>query len=483
MSRIGEQRTAAGYIRISALMGREQDNDLLSDKIQREKIESWAVYRGYRIVHWYIDLDVSGRKGTKRPEFERMMDDARAGRFETIAVYRLTRFARSIAVAANAIDELERLKPPVTLVSVTEDIDTGTIAGNLLRNILFALAEFESERISEEWKNVHENRRRRGIAHVAAPTLGYKVANAEIVGVDKAEAVAVRTMFNLRSAGAGYGSIRDSLEREGFASKTGRSRIPIPSIRYVLSNPLYAGLVRTSDGELLDGQHEAIVPRELWDRVQAIGRRTNAVAHHRASLLSGLIVCAGCGYRMNHDRDKSGPLYRCSSRGRAESCDRQATIRSAWADDHVENAFLRRFDPTRMPNSGRLRRTRQQAEWQKRAAKLRARVDELGRALDQLADQRWVKGSLSADEYERQATRYLAEKADVERQAEELETLVATVRPIEVEVLRLWPRLPLEVKQRALRIAIENVTVKQSPRRGPGQRALVPDRLDIAWLS
>ena len=100
---------------------------------------------GYTVTGWYRDIDRPAKERDDRPEFDRLMSDARQGLFEAVCVYRLTRFARSVSQAARAYAELRRVN--VALVSVTEDIDTTTASGQLMQNILFSLAEFESQRV------------------------------------------------------------------------------------------------------------------------------------------------------------------------------------------------------------------------------------------------------------------------------------------------------------------------------------------------
>lgn len=474
-----EVKRAAGYVRVSQVGDRAGDS-FLSPELQREKIEAWAAYRDYRIVGWYVDLDRPASKGAPpRPEFERLMQDAREGAFEAIAVYRLTRFARSLSAAAAAYDELERLN--VALVSVTEDIDTTTVAGNLMRNILFALAEFESQRIGEEWRSVHAARRRKGIAHVGRPMFGYQVAGGVVVGIDEAEATAVRTLYVRRSKGADLGELQAWISGQGFQPKRGTgTKFAKTTIRHMLRNPLYAGLVRTPDDELIEGQHPAIVPRDLYDQVQQTWKKTTQLARHRArSLLAGLVVCSGCEHRMAYEHAHA--RYLCKSRDGAWECPRPVSIKAPAAEEYVERLFLRRFDPKRMPHGGKLKRTRQQQKWQREAARWRSRVADLSRALDSLADQRYVQGSMQADEYERQFLRYMDERGQAEERADELEQMVAQVAPIEADVLLLWPNVDVETRRRALRLLIDRVVVK--PAESRKREAFSPaKRLDIAWL-
>lgn len=469
--------SAAGYVRVSQVGGRAGDS-FLSPDLQRDRIEAWAAYRGMTVTRWYIDLDVSGREGVRRPEFERLMADASTGAFEAVAVYRLTRFARSVSDAARRYRELRALG--IRLVSVTEDFDTGTASGGLVQNMLFALAEFESARIGEEWRAVHASRRRRGIAHVARPIIGYRIEGAELAGIDPAEAPAVRLAYTLRAQGMGLLSICRRLDEAGYLPKSGRPGWSKNSVRKILQSPLYAGLVRHGD-ELIAGRHEPIVTRELWDTVQARWRRTAEHARGR-HLLAGILYCGSCGGRMRHEPG-GARLYRCGTYSRGgDRCPRPVAIRAEAAERHVEAAALARLDPARMPNRGRRSATDRQATWREKAAALHARADELTAALDRLAEQRYVKGTLEAGEHERQTLRLLAERDTALREADELAALANTVRPIPRDVLAAWPTLPDDARRAVLSAMIHRVDVAPAARQGgPPGRGVDVSRLAITW--
>lgn len=474
----GGVRRGAGYIRVSAVMGREGDS-FMSPDVQREKIQAWADYRGFEIVEWYTDLDRSGRAGVHRPEFERMMADAKADPplFEAVAVYRLTRFARSVSQAASRYRELREAN--VALVSVTEDIDTTTASGSFMQNMLFAMAEFESERIGEEWRAIHAARRRRGIAHMPGPTFGYQVEGASIIGIDEQEAAAVRTIYRMRAAGSSTAEISDWLFENGFRSKRAKNpRLARNVIRAMLRNPIYAGLVRTSDDELVEATHQPIVDRDLWEAVQATWQRTTSMARRAGGgSLSGLLVCSSCGHRLTSE----GRRYRCKATENGRDCPQPVAVDAAETEDAVEQAFLRRLNPARMPNRGRLRQTRRQEAWRRQAAKLRARAAELTTALDQLADQRFVMGSLHDDDYRRQQERFLVERQQVLEEAAQLEATAQTVRPIDTDVVTGWKDRSPQARRRAMQTMIDRVDV--SPAGGRGRHGLrTADRLRIHWL-
>jgi hypothetical protein len=137
-----------------------------------------------------------------------------------------------------------------------------------------------------------------------------------------------------------------------------------------------------------------------------------------------------------------------------------------------------------MPHDGRMKRTQQQKVWQRKADKARNRIAELDRALDTLADQRFMKGTLAEDEYHRQFARYSAEREDRREEAEEFERLVKTVRPLERSVLDLWSTATIEAKRKALRLQIHEIVVKPSTaQRGRETERTIGSRLAIGWFT
>lgn len=467
---------AVGYIRVSQVGARGGDS-FLSPDLQRDRIQAWAAYRQHEVVSWYTDLDVSGREGVRRPEFERLMGDARKAVFEIVAVYRLTRFGRSVKDTAARYAELRDLG--IGLVSVTEDIDTSTAGGKFMQNMLFAMAEFESERIGEEWRGVHANRRRRGLAWVPRGVYGYRVDGSVPVAIESAEARAVREVYQRRAAGASIGQLRAWLREEGYQPPKGGTHFAAPTVRAMLRNPVYAGLVRSED-ELVEGTHEAIVSRELWEQVQRLHGRTTHLNRYRSGLGSGLVRCAGCGYAMTAWRNRAGTrFYRCASRLQARECSAPTVIAMPKLDAHLETMFLRRARRLALPRGGRA--TRGADRWQRQESLLTTRVNEYRRALDALADARFRGGTIGQDEYEHQAARILSDRARAEADLEEARALAAQERPRTVEFYDAWPRLPLERRQQMLRRLIREVTVTPGKRGGP--QPPITERVTIDWVA
>jgi len=448
---------AAGYIRVSQVGGRSGDS-FLSPDLQRDRITAWAAYRGYTITEWYVDLDVSGRSGVRRPEFERMMQDAAAGHFEMVAVYRLTRFGRSVKDTAARYSELQALG--VGLASVTEDLDTSTAGGKLLQNMLFALAEFESERIGEEWASVHANRRGRGLAHVSRGIYGYVVDGASITGIDPERAAVIEGIYRGRLAGESWRQISDRLEQMGISSPRGEPRWGQTTLANILRNPLYAGLVSQGD-ELIEAQHPAIIPRPVWEQVQALHPRHARLARFGTGLASGLVVCAGCDYHMARATSGGRRVYRCTAYRHSRACDAAAQITADPLDAYLEDEVARRLDPARMPHQGRHRGRDHRPHLQRR-------VDEATRAIDRLSDERYLIGSLSVEEYERQLLRLVERREQAQARLDDLAERPAVMWAHD------WRKLSLLERQGLVRTVVARVTIRNG-------RGAPRDRARVVW--
>lgn len=132
---------AAIYARVSTT-GNGQDVGLQLDELRQV-----ARQRGWRVVNEYVDDGVSGAKET-RPQLDRLMGDARRGKIDLVAVWKLDRLGRSLAHLLRLLDELAALG--VGFVSVRDSgMDTTSPTGRLMLQILGAFAEFERAMIQE----------------------------------------------------------------------------------------------------------------------------------------------------------------------------------------------------------------------------------------------------------------------------------------------------------------------------------------------
>ncbi len=132
---------AALYARVSTT-GKGQDVEL-----QLAELRQVAQQRGWTVAGEYVDEGVSGTKD-RRPELDRMVEDAKAGRLDLVAVFKLDRLARSLRHLLTLSEDLTSWG--VDLVSLRDaGIDTTSAAGRLLLQVLGAFSEFEAAIIRE----------------------------------------------------------------------------------------------------------------------------------------------------------------------------------------------------------------------------------------------------------------------------------------------------------------------------------------------
>jgi len=140
------------YARVSTLNGQDPH-------MQTRELKEYCQRRGWPIEGEYVDLGVSGAKDS-RPELNRLMSDAKRRRFDSILVWKLDRFGRSLRHLVNAIAELESIG--VTFVSLTDNLDLSTPSGRLMFQVIAAMGEFERELIRERVRSGMRNAKEKG---------------------------------------------------------------------------------------------------------------------------------------------------------------------------------------------------------------------------------------------------------------------------------------------------------------------------------
>jgi DNA invertase Pin-like site-specific DNA recombinase len=110
--------------------------------MQVAELREFAARRGWQVADEYVDTGVSGSK-ERRPQLDRLLSDCRKRRVDVVAVYRFDRFARSLRMLVNALDEFRALD--ISFVSLHENVDTTTPNGRLVFGIFASIAEFERE--------------------------------------------------------------------------------------------------------------------------------------------------------------------------------------------------------------------------------------------------------------------------------------------------------------------------------------------------
>ena len=282
----------------------DAQRDACEAYVASQRAEGWVLVRDR-----YDDGGFSG--GTlDRPALKRLLADIEAGLVDCVVAYKLDRLSRSLTDFVRMMERLEA--HGVTFVSVTQSFNTTTSMGRLTLNILLSFAQFEREVIGERIRDKFAASRARGMWMGGKVPLGYDVVNRKLI-VNEDEAPRVRRVFEIfAETGSGIEAVR-RLKAEGATSKTGRS-LDKGDVYKLLNNRTYVGEA-AHKGQVYPGEHQAIVPRDLWDRAHAVLQisprvRANQNRAQTPALLKGLIFGVdGRALSPTHAR-KNGRLYR-----------------------------------------------------------------------------------------------------------------------------------------------------------------------------
>lgn len=235
-----------------------------------------------------------------RDGLQRLLREARAGRFDIVLVYRVDRCSRSVRGLAAIVDELD--KAGVAFRSATEPFDTATAAGRMMMQMLAVFAEFERATIIDRVVAGMERKAARGEWTSGSRPYGYTIDKPSgHLTVCAAEAPLVAVIFDRYTKHReGARSIANLLNTQGHRTKTARPWSHT-AILTVLRNRAYLGEVFFR-GAYHPAPHPPLVTAEVFTAAQELLDARGQDHAQRASnssdhLLAGLIVCALCGKR------------------------------------------------------------------------------------------------------------------------------------------------------------------------------------------
>jgi DNA invertase Pin-like site-specific DNA recombinase len=309
------------YTRKSSEEGLEQAfNSLAAQReacmafIESQRHEGWRVLEAH-----YDDGGYSGAT-LQRPALQRLLADIAAGKLDCVVIYKLDRLTRALTDFAKMVEAFDARG--IALVSVTQQFNTTSSMGRLTLNVLLSFAQFEREVTAERIRDKFAASKRKGLWMGGRVPLGYDLKERQL-HVNETEAKLVRGFYERYLALGCVSRLRAELNAQGIASKQRLSRRGVASggvpysrgaLYELLKNRLYLGEI-TYRGEIYPGQHEAIVERSLWERVQqhlARGRkaRREGTRARVPSLLLGLLYSdSGARYTPTHS-SKRAKRYR-----------------------------------------------------------------------------------------------------------------------------------------------------------------------------
>lgn len=325
--------TAAIYARYSS----HSQNDASIEQ-QVEECEAFAKSNNLTVVAIYPDRHLTGRTD-QRPEFHRMIHDAKAHKFKYIITWKVDRFARSREDAAIYKGRLRR--DGVRVLYAKESIPDGS-AGVLLEGMLETTAEWYSVALSENvTRGMRSNAMECKVNNGGLP-LGYCKGEDGKYKVVPDEAEIVREIFKKVSEGVSFVEISGSLNGRGIKTSRG-GKWNKNSFRAMLKNERYIGVYEFGDIRIEDGV-PPIVDKALFAKVKRmLETKPNPQGRHRVNsdyILTGKLFCGKCGSPMVGvaGTSKTGKLhnyYVCQNRRTAHACDKKNVQR-----DYIEREVI-----------------------------------------------------------------------------------------------------------------------------------------------
>lgn len=269
-----EKKKCGLYMRVST---EDQAREGFSLPEQKERLESFCKFKGYEIIDYYEDAGISAKTGNHRPEFERLKDDIKTKKINTIVALKLDRITRSIYDWENLMTFLD--ENDAYLDCVNDEINTTSANGKMISRLLMSVSQNEIERTSERTKIGLAGAIKSGhIPHVAP--LGYKHEDKRLV-IDYSTKDIVVRIFDLYYNGYSYQKISNLFNEEKVLGKDNWRDSTIVTI---LENEIYKGDFvhgkRTKNPTYYEDVVEPIISKEMWADCQ-VQKKKNSRSYQR----------------------------------------------------------------------------------------------------------------------------------------------------------------------------------------------------------
>ena len=417
----------AAYIRVSTT---EQKLHGLSLDAQKMKLKEYAKNNSMKIVAWYMDEGVSGRKLIKnRPELQRMINDAKKGEFERIIFIKLDRFFRSVAEYHECMKQIA----PVVWSTTEESYDLTTANGRMLVNMKLTIAEMEADQTGERIKIVNEYKTATGQPLSGSQPFGWMIAKDDSTGRKKVV------------KDPDEAPILEEILQHFMTYQSKRKAITYLHSKYHISMSQHAfgDLIANTMlyGSYRDNPNycEAYIDKETFDKIQEIIKRNikENTAENRTYLFTGLIKCPHCGRLLSgnmHTTKRDGramykyKAYRCPKHRASKACDFnkmifEKALEKLLLEDLEKHVAKAKVNATKITESG-----------EEKISKYN--IDEINKEIERL-NYSWQKGRIKTiEQYDKQYDE-LIEKLEL-AQNEQNETSTIDFEEIEAVLQSGW---------------------------------------------
>ena len=355
------------YLRLS-----REDGDMESSSIanQRRMLTAFVAGRDdLSLVGEYVDDGYSGYT-FKRPKFQKMLKDAKDGKFQCIIVKDLSRLGRNFLKTE---EYLQRIFPQqgMRFIAVNDCYDSGreqSAAERLTNPLINLMNEFHVAETSQKVRTVLEHHRKNGIFIGNHAPYGYRIEKKALV-VDEDAAQTVKKIYQMKIAGYSTQGIADYLEQQhipcplehkiengikptgAHLRKGDTAKWSYVGIKRILSDPVYIGTLvqgKTTSASYRDRRrikrdpaelqtqtfahaHEAIVTETEFLIVQDLLARDSYSKSSKSYLFSTFAFCGGCGKMLYHRQDGKRHAWQC----RNKDCTCKGNIRDDVLTDTV----------------------------------------------------------------------------------------------------------------------------------------------------
>lgn len=343
-------------------------------------------------------------KNTNRPQFQKMLSDAKTQKADYIVCYRLDRISRSVSDFSNLIEDLNSKK--INFICIKEQFDTSTPMGRAMMYIASVFAQLERETIAERVRDNMMMLARTGRWLGGPAPTGFttekqteiiidgKIKTSCSLKVNNSEMETVKIIYQKFLESGSLSNLCKYLTSQNIKSQKG-NYFTLIAAKDILSNPVYCcadkyafdyfqsknsdicfdkksctsrhgltsynrrnynqkGCPRTDKSKwiIAIGKHKGVINGKDWVQVQKILEKNKTISptHNNYSLLSGMITCEKCGERMFakiHSRDPSGKVfyYICRNKMRFNKmiCD-CPNLNGPQTDDIVCNYLINFLD-------------------------------------------------------------------------------------------------------------------------------------------
>jgi site-specific DNA recombinase len=302
---------AALYVRVSTT---EQAEEGFSVAAQIHELQEYCKKNNIEIHAVYADEGISGQK-ENRPQFQKMIADAEKKLFNIILVHKYDRFARKVELSQRIKNQLK--KSNVNVISISEPIEDSPM-GFFVSGLHDLLAEYYVKNLAQESKKGHIERARQGLHNGSVP-YGYKIdrSTGQMI-INEEQSKVVRWIFDMYNK-EGYGTTKIAMILNEHGIKTAvDGRWAHFTVNRIINNHKYIGKIYY-DGEIYDGQHNAIIAENDFYKAQSNKKdrtweRSYRGANYSKYLLAGMLRCGQCKKVMSiHSAKKSSTQKRVYS--------------------------------------------------------------------------------------------------------------------------------------------------------------------------